>query len=93
MQTISDNKRNDPLKSYQIAIENGVLNPDQSQRDCVIQLNNLFYRLLERESYRQSIKGRLYEWVFSKYMPVKGLYLWGGVGRGKTYFVDIFFDS
>lgn len=92
MQTISDNKRNDPLKSYQIAIENGVLNPDQSQRDCVIQLNKLFYRLLERESYRQSFKGRLYEWIYSKYLPIKGLYLWGGVGRGKTYFVDTFFD-
>jgi len=92
MQTSSDNKRNDPLKSYQSAIENGVLNPDQSQRDCVIQLNNLFYRLLERESYRQSFKGRLHEWIYSKYLPVKGLYLWGGVGRGKTYFVDTFFD-
>ena len=92
MQTISDKKRNDPLRSYHLAIENGLLDPDQSQRDCVIQLNNLFYRLLERESHRQSIKGRLYEWIFSKYLPVKGFYLWGGVGRGKTYFVDTFFD-
>ena len=23
----------------------------------------------------------------------KGLYFWGGVGRGKTYLVDTFFDS
>ncbi|MDG1987555.1 MAG: cell division protein ZapE [Halieaceae bacterium] len=92
MQTISDKKRNDPLRSYHMAIENGLLDPDQSQRDCVIQLNNLFYRLLERECHRQTIKGRLHEWIYSKYLPVRGLYLWGGVGRGKTFFVDTFFD-
>ncbi|MEM8593896.1 MAG: cell division protein ZapE, partial [Pseudomonadota bacterium] len=25
--------------------------------------------------------------------PEKGLYFWGGVGRGKTYLVDIFYDA
>ncbi len=25
--------------------------------------------------------------------PIKGLYFWGGVGRGKTYLVDTFYDS
>ena len=25
--------------------------------------------------------------------PIKGMYMWGGVGRGKTFIMDIFFDA
>lgn len=27
------------------------------------------------------------------YSPIKGLYMWGGVGRGKTFLMDLFYDS
>ncbi|QMU59961.1 MAG: cell division protein ZapE [Boseongicola sp.] len=39
-------------------------------------------------------KGSSLGWVFAKKAePIKGLYLWGGVGRGKSMMMDLFYDA
>ena len=40
-------------------------------------------------------KPGMFSKLFGKkdHTPVKGLYFWGGVGRGKTYLVDTFFEA
>ncbi|MEE4244918.1 MAG: cell division protein ZapE [Kangiellaceae bacterium] len=81
-----------PLEIYQNDLMRDDFVEDQSQREAVELLNELYHRIMFEAKRRQSIIGRLRR-VFTSPQPVKGIYFWGGVGRGKTYLVDTFFDS
>ena len=52
---------------------------------------------LQRELAATEHRGRFPSWkrwsAKRKPEPVRGLYLWGGVGRGKTYLMDLFHDA
>jgi cell division protein ZapE len=63
---------------------------DPAQQAAVDALEDLRTRLIGRES-----SGRPRRWFAPLRAPnhVRGLYLWGGVGRGKTYLMDSFFES
>ena len=51
-------------------------------------------RLEERISEHLSRKSSALDWLFaSREQPIKGLYIYGEVGRGKTMLMDLFFDS
>ncbi len=65
-------------------IANGDLQRDESQILAAQALDDLLLRLPKRRSKRG--------WFSKKADPVKGLYLWGGVGRGKSMLMDIFYD-
>jgi cell division protein ZapE len=62
---------------------------DPAQLLAVDALEDLRSRLLARES------GGSARWFAHLRAPdpVCGLYLWGGVGRGKTFLMDLFFES
>ncbi|KGJ95397.1 cell division protein ZapE [Colwellia psychrerythraea] len=70
---------------------------DAAQENAVIQLQRLYDDLQSKPLAVSGFKKVLNRWkkVYKKQEvePVKGLYFWGGVGRGKTYLVDTFFDS
>lgn len=63
---------------------------DPAQRLAVAQLEALRTRLLS-----QRRPGRLVRWLRAAAPPSErqGLYLWGAVGRGKTWLMDLFYDS
>lgn len=63
---------------------------DEAQRHAVDRLQRLYDALLEGEARNSRFVHRLFG---RKQCPVRGLYLWGGVGRGKSFLMDAFFSS
>ena len=82
-----------PKERYQRDLQSGSLLEDQAQARVVAQLDDLFHRLRARDALEQQFWGRMKR-RWGRYQgPEQGLYIWGGVGRGKTHFMDAFFES
>jgi cell division protein ZapE len=65
---------------------------DPAQVEIVRRLDDLQQRLLR--SRAAAGLARLLPWQSKgRETPVKGLYLWGSVGRGKTFLMDLFYDT
>lgn len=77
-----------PLLRYQERVAAGVLRPDPGQEAAARALSDLWLAILRQQEQRQGLLGRL-----RRGDPVKGLYLWGEVGRGKSMLMDLFCDS
>ena len=62
---------------------------DVAQDRIVTLLEELQRKLVAREQSRGGLLG-----LFRRSRdPVPGLYIWGGVGRGKTFLMDLFFET
>ena len=64
---------------------------DPAQLEVVTRLENLQKRLSRRSGHRSGLLQRLLG--RDETAAIKGLYLWGGVGRGKTFLMDLFFET
>lgn len=75
------------LALYQTKISSGQIIEDSSQMNTVQALDRLGQQLftLDKQNNFLSYIG------FKKRPVVKGLYIWGGVGRGKTYLMNLFY--
>jgi cell division protein ZapE len=77
------------LTAYDALVSAGELKPDADQAQAAAKLADIQAQL-EAVPPRGST---LWRFLGKKPDPVRGLYLWGGVGRGKSMLMDLFFDS
>ncbi|TBX15989.1 cell division protein ZapE [Nioella sediminis] len=73
---------------YDTRVSEGLLRPDPAQREVLLLLEDLRDKLEERPAKPTGFLGRF----FKPAVPdgTRGLYLWGGVGRGKSMLMDLF---
>ena len=65
---------------------------DAAQEQIVALLADLQQRLQE-EQPKRGVR-QLLDHLFRPAQPAQtGLYIWGGVGRGKTFLMDLFYDT
>lgn len=88
----SANQRS-PQEIYQHDLSQGLIVRDAAQEAAVAELQRVYVALLDKwrgqstwTRFKQALR-------IERPQPVQGLYLWGGVGRGKTYLMDLFFHA
>ncbi|PHM71369.1 cell division protein ZapE [Xenorhabdus kozodoii] len=90
-----------PSSLYQSALSDSQYQPDEVQRKTVERLDIIHRDLINAQSCHtpqaNGLKG-LFDKLFGRQAPeqcrpVQGLYMWGGVGRGKTWLMDMFYQS
>lgn len=76
------------LSAYEHRVATGGLTADPAQADCARRLDHLADAVERYAGQRSSLFGRL---VGRRTDVPRGLYVHGGVGRGKTMLMDLFF--
>ena len=79
-----------PSQLYAAGVARGDWTADPAQQAALVEFDRIDLDL------RDAVPNGAWEKFtarFSEPVAVKGLYLWGGVGRGKTFLTDLLFDA
>lgn len=82
---------NRPSAEYRRRVAAGELEDDPAQQPAIVALERLYLELTAARRREHSVRGMLDKLFRRQLPPVRGIYLHGGVGRGKTCLLDLFF--
>lgn len=77
-----------PAERYAQALASGQFMSDEAQAQAVHELDRVWHELIQRFKASKKAFRR-----FRRQTSPRGVYMWGGVGRGKTWLMDQFYDS
>jgi cell division protein ZapE len=90
----ANSRASTPKQRYNAAIERGELLPDPAQAELVDRTQELYETLTRDSAKPRNILDGLRGIIRDRNSaPIKGLYIWGGVGRGKTLLVNDFHEA
>jgi len=72
---------------YHALIDQGEVKPDPAQDHAAQVLNELYHRLVQKKTFLSALLTR------KDVSKSSGVYLHGGVGRGKSMLMDLFFET
>jgi cell division protein ZapE len=76
-----------PRERYHLNLQQPGFVADDAQRQAVEALQAVYEQLMAKPPRKRFGRSQLI------WPEVSGLYLWGGVGRGKTHLMDLFYDA
>lgn len=82
-----------PSQKYNDYLQQSGFYPDSAQQHSIYLLDRLQEKLKLFQEQKTSFSVKLSKMFGKNCQTLQGLYFWGGVGRGKTFLMDIFFET
>lgn len=81
-----------PLDTYRQLLNTQAITEDALQWQVVCALERIHTQICKNHTGCSTLLKRVKSVLGMETAPIRGLYIWGDVGRGKTFLVDLFFD-
>lgn len=88
----TDSAAQTPTQRYQRDLDSGALAQDAAQAMAIGHFQRLYDEIMAPAS-GGTLTRLMSRFKAAEPVRIQGLYLYGGVGRGKTYLMDVFFES